>query len=87
MAKHSFEYDDVTRTITGPGHLVNAVYKLVSDANQTEHVRQERWWATYNAVMTGMLARVPWNVTAVDEEKFHKSASEFADRAHGKVAP
>lgn len=38
------------------------------------------WWATYNAALTGMLARGSSGV-----ELLRESASKYADDAHGKL--
>ena len=50
--KHIFEYDEETQSINARGDVLNSIWKLIGG----EAMRRDRWWATYNAVLQGMLA-------------------------------
>jgi hypothetical protein len=79
--KHTFEYDDETRSISGPGHLVNAVYKLVLDAQTERRTLEDRWWNTYNAALQGAAFIHDHDNLA----KVETTAAEIANRRHGKL--
>jgi hypothetical protein len=58
-------------------------------ARMTERLRVERWWATYNAALTGMLMIVT-NIGDAERalaarRRVHGACVEAADEAHGPL--
>lgn len=64
------------------------IAELEADLSALKHahdqLRNDRWWATYNATLTGLHAYSA-DGTSYTIEGAHKRAVKAADEAHGKL--
>jgi hypothetical protein len=54
-----------------------------ADASLVEALRQDRWWATYNAALKAMIIEA--EPTRQQREIVHETCASHADRAHGPL--
>lgn len=72
----------INRSYHDEERIEAAAMKLADD----EWRRVDRWWATYNAALTGLLAWGGSGADYVSGDYARRSATEHADAAHGKLA-
>lgn len=77
-------YDDETRAITAVGLKVGEIWNVIAG----EQERQNRWWATYNAALTGLLANSSSDDGSAEyNDGCRRAARRMADAEHGPLSP
>lgn len=74
------EFDGYSITNLESARLAEKAFELL--VKHIEDKRAEQWWATYRAAVTGLHAYGAHTIFEV-----HTLAADFAEIAHGKLAP
>lgn len=69
---------------------INHIYGVLEKLETThyfgeERLRRDRWHATFNATVQGLLGGAASNWELLNVEKLHEAASSVADQTHGPL--